>query len=141
MKELMAVSLAARSFNALLLGVFAGVALLLAVVGLYGVLAFTVAQRTREIGIRMALGAQAGDVLRMILRQGSALLLLGVGLGVAGALASTRILSGLLHGVTPTDAATFTGVTLLLVLVALAGCLVPARRALKVDPMVALRHE
>ncbi len=93
MTQIMAVSLAERRFNVLLLGAFAGVALLLASVGLYGVLAFTVSQRTREIGIRMALGAQAGDVLRMVLRQGLALTLLGVGVGICVSLASTRILS------------------------------------------------
>ncbi|HMJ06620.1 MAG TPA: ABC transporter permease [Chthoniobacterales bacterium] len=141
MAEVMAVSLAERSFNAVLLGVFAAVALLLASVGLYGVLAYSVSQRTREIGIRMALGAQAGDVLGMVLRQGLALTLLGVGVGVAVSLASTRILAGFLYGVTPTDAGTFAGLAFLLIAVSLAACFVPARRAMKVDPMVALRYD
>jgi putative ABC transport system permease protein len=141
MTEIMGRSLAERSFNALLLGVFAGVALLLATVGLSGVLAFTVAQRTREIGIRMALGAQGGDVLRMILRQGMALTLTGVGVGIGIALASTRILGRFLYGIAPTDAGTFAALALLLVAVALAACFIPARRAMKVDPMVALRYE
>ena len=141
MTEIMARSLAERSFNALLLGVFAGVALLLATVGLYGVMAFTVGQRTREIGIRMALGAQAGDVLRLVLRQGLTLTLLGVVAGVCVSLASTRILAGVLYGVTPTDVSTFGGLAGLLSAVALAACFIPARRAMKVDPMVALRYE
>jgi putative ABC transport system permease protein len=141
MSEVLSVSLAAQRFNTLLLGVFAGVALLLASVGLYGVLAFSVAQRTREIGIRMALGAQAGDVLHLILRQGLALSVLGVGVGISASLAGTRVLRGLLYGVAPTDPATFAAVAFLLVAVALVACLIPARRAMKVDPMVALRYE
>ena len=141
MSEVMSVSLAAQRFNTLLLGVFAGVALLLASVGLYGVLAFSVAQRTREIGIRMALGAQARDVMRLVLRQGLTLSLLGVAAGVCVSLAGTRVLTGLLYGVTPTDPVTFAAVALILVAVALAACFIPARRAMKVDPMVALRYE
>jgi putative ABC transport system permease protein len=141
MSEVMSVSLAAQRFNTLLLSVFAGVALLLASVGLYGVLAFSVAQRTREIGIRMALGAQTGDVLRLVLRQGLTLSLLGVVVGVGVALAGTRVLAGFLYGVAPTDPATFASVALVLIVVALVACLVPARRAMRVDPIVALRHE
>jgi putative ABC transport system permease protein len=141
MSEVLSASLAAQRFNTLLLVIFAAVALLLASVGLYGVLAFTVAQRTREIGIRMALGAQARDVLRLVLRQGLALSILGVAVGISVALAGTRVLRGLLYGVAPTDPATFAAVALLLVGVALTACLVPARRAMRVDPMVALRHE
>jgi putative ABC transport system permease protein len=141
MSEVMSISLAAQRFNTLLLGVFAGVALLLASVGLYGVLAFSVAQRTREIGIRMALGAQARDVMRLVLRQGLTLSLLGIAAGVCVSLAATRVLAGLLYGVAPTDPATFVAVALALVTVALAACFIPARRAMKVDPMVALRYE
>jgi putative ABC transport system permease protein len=141
MSEVMSISLAAQRFNTFLLGVFATVALLLASVGLYGVLAFSVAQRTREIGIRMALGAQTRDVLRLILRQGLTLSLLGIVAGVCVSLAGTRVLAGFLHGVAPTDPATFAAVALILVAVALVACLVPARRAMRVDPIVALRHE
>jgi putative ABC transport system permease protein len=141
MSDVLSVSLAEQRFNTLLLGIFAAVALLLASVGLYGVLAFSVAQRTREIGIRMALGAQGGDVLRLVLRQGLILSVLGVASGISVSLAGTRVLRGLLYGVAPTDPATFAGVALLLVAVALVACLVPARRALRVDPIVALRHE
>jgi len=141
MSEVMSVSLAEQRFNSLLLGIFAGVALLLAIVGLYGVLAFTVAQRTREIGIRMALGAQGRDVLRLVLRQGLTLALLGVAAGICAAWAGTRVLAGLLYGVAPTDPATFTAVAVVLLLVALVACLIPARRAVRVDPMVALRYE
>nr|MBA3580721.1 ABC transporter permease [Gemmatimonadaceae bacterium] len=141
MSEVMAVSLAEQRFNTLVLGIFASVALLLATVGLYGVLAFIVAQRTREIGIRMALGAAAGDVLRLVLGQGLTLAFAGVGAGICLSLLVTRTLSGLLYGVSPTDPATFLGLAALLIAVALAACLVPARRATKVDPMVALRYE
>jgi putative ABC transport system permease protein len=141
MAEVMSVSLAEQRFNSLLLGIFAGIALLLAIVGLYGVLAFSVAQRTREIGIRMALGAQARDVLRLVLRQGLALSVLGVAVGILASLTGTRVLRGLLYGVAPTDPATFAAVALLLVAVALVACLIPARRAMKVEPVVALRHE
>ena len=141
MSEVMSLSLAAQRFNTLLLGVFAGVALLLASVGLYGVLAFSVAQRTREIGIRMALGAQTRDVLRLVLRQGLTLSLLGVAAGVGVSLAGTRVLAGLLYGVAPTDPATFAAVAMVLVAVALVACLIPARRAMRVDPIVALRYE
>jgi putative ABC transport system permease protein len=141
MSEVLAVSLAEQRFNALLLGIFAGVALLLASVGLYGVLAFSVAQRTREIGIRVALGAQTRDVLRLVLRQGLTLSLLGVAAGICVAWATTRVLAGLLYGVAPTDIVTFAAVAFLLIIVALAACLVPARRALRVNPVVALRYE
>lgn len=141
MSQFLAVSLAEQRFNTLLLGIFAGLALLLAGVGLYGVLAFLVTQRTREIGIRVALGAQARDVMRLVLRQGLALSLAGILLGICLSLAGTRVLTGLLYGVSPNDPATFAALALLLVLVALLACIVPARRALKVDPIVALRYE
>ena len=128
-------------FRAILLGMFAGLALALAAVGIFGVLSQLVSQRTREFGIRMALGADQLDVLAMVVKQGAVLVLLGVGLGLAVALALSRLLSTMLYGVRPTDPLTFTAVTALLILVAMLACYLPARRATKVDPMIALRHE
>ena len=124
-----------------LLAVFAGIALLLASVGIYGVLSYLVGRRTQEIGVRMALGAQRLDVLRMILSDGARMALVGIGIGLAAALALTRFMASMLFGVKPTDPITFLGVSLLLCAIALLACYVPARRAMKVDPIEALRYE
>jgi predicted permease len=138
---LVGLSLFPQRLAALLVGAFGLLGLALAAVGIYGVLAFHVGQRTQEIGVRLALGAAAGDVVRMVLRQGAVLVAAGVGLGMAAALAATRLLAGLLHGVSATDPATFLAVPLLLAVVALLACWLPARRAARVDPMTALRME
>jgi predicted permease len=139
--ELITVSLAQQRFNMLLLGLFAALALILAAVGIYGAMAYAANQRTHEIGIRTALGAQRRDVLRLVMRDGAKTALFGIASGIAGALALTQLMASLLFEVKPTDPATFAGVAILLALVALAACYIPARRAMRVDPMVALRYE
>lgn len=127
--------------GALLLGIFGGLALVLAAIGLYGVIAFSVSRRTREIGIRMALGADRGDVLKMISREGLRLVLVGIGVGLVLAVAGTRLFASALYGVSPTDALTFGGTALVLMVVALAANLIPAQRAARVQPVTALRYE
>lgn len=141
MNEVLAISVGPRRTPMLLLTAFAGVALLLAMIGIYGVTSYHVTQRTQEIGIRMALGAQMRDVVKLVLKGGIALSLIGIGLGLVGAFALTRLLESLLFGVKPTDIATFIVVSLALLFTALVACYLPARRATKVDPLVALRYE
>jgi putative ABC transport system permease protein len=141
MDDVVGASVAQPRFSAQLLGLFATMALVLAAVGIYGLIAYTVSQRTHEIGIRMALGATRGDVSRMVLAHGLRLALAGAAIGLAGALALTRLLRGMLFGVSATDPFTFAAVTALLLGVALIACWIPARRAMRVDPMIALRYE
>src|SRR5215213_1659647 len=141
LEELLSTSVAPRRFNMFLLGIFAAVALVLAAVGLYGVMSYSVSWRTQEIGIRMALGANRRDVLRMVVRQGMTMTLIGLALGLLGVFALSRVMVGLLYGVSATDPLTFTGVSIVLLLVAFLACLIPARRATRVDPIVALRSE
>ena len=141
MEEVIAKSVAPRRFRMLLLGLFALLALSLAMIGVYGVIAYSSTQRTHEFGVRIALGADRQDILRLVVRQGFKLALLGVTMGVAGALLVTRFLSSLLYEVSPHDPLTFAGVAALLMLVALAASYIPARRAMKLDPIVALRYE
>jgi putative ABC transport system permease protein len=141
MEEIVANSIATKRFSMILLSVFAALALLLSAVGIYGVVSYLVGQRLREIGLRMALGAQRADVLRMVLGEGAKMALIGVAFGLAGALLLTRFIRELLYGVSATDPITFIGVAAVLTLVALAACYFPARRAMRVDPMVALRYE
>ena len=139
--EVFSSSLDGQRFSLVIFAVFGVAALVLAGLGVYGVTSYAVAQRTQEIGIRMALGAQMKDVLKLVLRNAMSLVFFGALLGLGGAFAATRVMSSLLFGVTPTDLATFIFVPIVLFLVALAASLIPARRATKVDPLIALRYE
>jgi len=141
MDRLISDSVSRRRFQMMLLAIFATVALALAAAGIYGVMMYSVSQRTHEIGIRVALGASSGDVLRLVLRQGLVLTVAGVAIGLISSLALTRVLSGLLYGVSAMDPATFLVFPSVLIAVALLACYLPARRATKADPMVALRYE
>jgi ABC-type antimicrobial peptide transport system permease subunit len=141
LQEIYDKSLARTSFTLVMLAIAGAMALLIGLVGIYGVISYAVSQRQREIGTRMALGAQQSDVMRLVLSEGMLVILIGLGVGLGGSLASSRFLSSLLFGVTATDPPTFAGVIILLTLVALAACWIPARRVVRVDPMVALRHE
>jgi putative ABC transport system permease protein len=139
--QLVSAALREPRFNTVLIGVFAGLALLLASVGLYAVIAYSVTQRTHEIGVRITVGAGQRDIFRLIVGQGMILALIGVAIGLAASMALTRAMSSLLFGVSATDPLTFAAIALLLTFVSLVACYVPARRAMRVDPMVALRHE
>jgi ABC-type antimicrobial peptide transport system permease subunit len=141
MEDVVAASTGETRFYGALLGAFAGLALGLAAVGIYGVMSYAVASRTREIGIRLALGAQRGGVFALVMARGARLTAAGVALGIGGALAATTGLEKLLYGVTPTDPVTLASVTALLAGVALLACWLPARRAMRVDPAVTLRYE
>jgi putative ABC transport system permease protein len=141
MTQVISSSVAGPKFNTFLVALFAALALILAAIGIYGVLAYTVTQQSHEIGIRMALGAQQRDVMRLILKRGARLALLGVAIGAAGAVLLTHLMASLLYGISPTDPVTLCSVTIVLVGVALLACYIPARRAMRVDPMQALRHE
>ncbi|HJX95321.1 MAG TPA: FtsX-like permease family protein, partial [Candidatus Acidoferrum sp.] len=141
MQEVYGKSVARTSFTLVMLGIAGAMALALGIIGIYGVISYTVSQRKREIGIRLALGAQSGDVVGMVLRQGAKLALVGVCIGVVAALGLARLMTSLLFGVTAHDPLTFSAVAVLLIFVALSACYIPARRAMKVDPMVALRYE
>jgi putative ABC transport system permease protein len=141
LKDVVTASLSERRFSMEMVGLFALTALLLAGLGIYGVISYLVSERTHEIGIRLALGAQSRNILRMVLRQGLGLAIAGASVGLICALIVSHLMAGLLYGVRPTDPLTFTGVALLLIGVALLACYIPARRAIRVDPLVALRHE
>jgi ABC-type antimicrobial peptide transport system permease subunit len=141
MNEIISDSLASRRFSMILLGCFAALALILSAIGLYGVISYLAAQRTQEIGIRMALGAQRGQVLGMVIGQGLRVAAIGVAIGLTAAFALTRLIVNLIYGVKPHDPLTFTGVAFLLTMVALAASYLPALRATRVDPVMALRYE
>jgi ABC-type antimicrobial peptide transport system permease subunit len=141
MEDVWSSALTARRISMILLGTFASLALVLACIGIYGVISYLVGQRTHEIGIRMALGAHRRDILRLVLGQGARMALMGWAIGAGASLALTRLMASQLFGVTAHDPVTFIGVSSLLVIVAIAACYIPARRATRVDPMVALRYE
>jgi putative ABC transport system permease protein len=141
MDERIARSLSGRRFNMVMLGLFAVLALTLAAVGIYGIVAYSVTERTHEIGVRLALGAQRRDVVAMVVRHGMIMTVAGTGVGLAAAFAVVRVMSGLLFGVSAADPVTFIAIPVLLLAVALAACYIPARRATRVDPMIALRTE
>jgi putative ABC transport system permease protein len=141
LENLLAENISQPRLNMLLMGLFGGLAMLLAAVGIYGLLSYSVTQRTQEMGIRLALGAQGVDVLRLVLKQGLALALVGEAIGLVGALVATHFIRSLLFGVAPTDLTVFIAVSGVLTMIALFACYIPARRATKVDPLVALRCE
>jgi putative ABC transport system permease protein len=141
MEEFVKRETAGQRFTGWLMGIFAGAALTLAMIGIYGVMSYAVARRTQEIGLRVALGAARGDVLRVVVGRGMALVGIGLAAGIAGALGVTRLLGSLLYGVSATDLASFGAAAAFMALVALAACLVPALRAARIDPAVALRNE
>ena len=141
MQEIVANSIAKQRLAMILLSVFSTLALVLSAVGIYGVISYLTGQRTHEIGIRVALGASAKDVLRMVLGEGLRITLIGIGIGLAAALGLTRLITKIIYGVSASDPLTFFGVALLLTAVALVACYIPARRAMRVDPIIALRYE
>jgi len=141
MRQVVAASIAERAFTTTLLGAFAALAMLLAIIGIYGVMSYVVTQRTHEIGVRLALGAKSSDILRLVLRQGISLAFAGLSVGLPSSLALTQFMKGLLYGVSATDPLTFGATVALLMVVALLAALVPARRATKVDPLLAIRHD
>jgi putative ABC transport system permease protein len=141
MEENIASSVSESHFRTMVLGIFAASALLLSLIGLYGLIAYSVAERTSEIGVRRALGAQPGDILRMVIGQGLRLVLIGLALGLGGALALSQLLKRFLFGVAPSDPETFVGVAIILTVVAVVACWIPARRAMKIEPTEALRYE
>jgi ABC-type antimicrobial peptide transport system permease subunit len=141
MRDALGETLSGQKFRVALLGLFAGCAVLLAVIGIYGVVSYLVNQRTREIGIRLALGAQRRQILLSVIRRGGMLTACGAAVGLLGSWVATRLLGSVLYGVSPTDMLTFTSITLFLAAVAIMACLIPARRASRIDPILALRAE